>query len=83
MPSNREVINDHVPSLGRAVDDSKQRIECGLAGVGRGWAIRTCHNALRINYIIKGRLSRDLLVVGGVHGVHLGQVGHYFLHVCR
>ena len=27
------------------------------------------HNALRINYIINRRWSRDLLVVSGVHGV--------------
>ena len=34
-----------------------------------GGAGSPSHNALRINYIINRRLSRDLLVVSGVHGV--------------
>ena len=34
-----------------------------------GGAGSPSHNALRINYIIKRRWSRDLLVVSGVHGV--------------
>ena len=34
-----------------------------------GGAGSPSHNALRINYIINRRWSRDLLVVSGVHGV--------------
>ena len=34
-----------------------------------GGAGSLSHNALRINYIINRRWSRDLLVVSGVHGV--------------
>ena len=34
-----------------------------------GGAGRPSHNALRINYIINCRLSRDPLVVSDVHGV--------------
>jgi len=34
-----------------------------------GGAERPSHNVLRINYIINRRLSRDLLIVSGVHGV--------------
>ena len=34
-----------------------------------GGAGRPSHNTLRINYIINRRLSRDLLVVSGVHDV--------------
>ena len=34
-----------------------------------GGAGSPSHNALRINYIISRRWSRDLLVVSGVHGV--------------
>ena len=36
---------------------------------GRGGAGSPSQNALRMNYIINRRLSRDLLVVSGVHGV--------------
>ena len=35
----------------------------------QGGAGSPSHNALRINYIINRGLSRDLLVVSGVHGV--------------
>jgi len=38
------------------------------AGAGR-----PSHSALRMNYIVNCRLSGDLLVVSGVHGVHLGE----------
>jgi len=47
-------------------------------GGGALWAGSPSHNALRINYIINCRLSRDLLVVSRVQwGVD------YFLIVCR
>ena len=42
--------------------EGQQRSTTGGAG-------SPSHNALRINYIINRRLSRDLLVVSGVHGV--------------
>ena len=38
-------------------------------GLEAGGAGSPSHNALRINYIINRRWSRDLLVVSGVHGV--------------
>ena len=34
-----------------------------------GGAGSPSHDALRMNYIINGRLSRDILFVNGVHGV--------------
>ena len=44
-------------------------VKGGGGGGGGGAAGSPSHNALRINYIINRRLSRDLLVVSGVHGV--------------
>ena len=41
------------------------------------------HNALRMNYIINCRLSRDILFVSGVHGVRLRVRVDYFFNVCR
>ena len=39
--------------------------------MSQGGAGSPSHNALRMNYIINCRLSRDILFVSGVHGVRL------------
>ena len=52
-------------------------------GGGEGPAGSPSHNALRMNYIINCRLSRDILFVSGVHGVRLRVTVDYFFNVCR
>ena len=52
--------------------DTAQSISDLTSKATQGGAGSPSHNALRMKYIINCRLSRDLLVVSGVRGVHLG-----------
>ena len=56
---------EHIsPRSRRDLESNKNHGEISAGGAGR-----PSHNALRINYIINCQLSRDPLVVSGVHGV--------------
>ena len=58
-----------IPTVFSFPRDKSILISCTeVGGGGGGGAGSPSHNALRINYIINRRWSRDLLVVSGVHG---------------